>query len=435
MSSYPNRSTLPAWWAGSARTFAYLSLAVLTLIYICSFLDRQIVAVLGTQIRDSLALNNFQIGVLYGPAFSFIYALFGLFMGRLADRVNRTRLIIAGLTIWSLMTALSGWASSIWFLLAARLMVGVSQSALSPAVYSLLADYFPAQKRATVYSIYASGIFLGVGASFLIGGSVSQLYDWRTALQAVGWPGLLLAVIAVFILREPVRKALGNRSARPDPASRDDEPLGLSETFRYMARKPTFWYYLAGFSALAFWGYTILAFIGNVFADVHQQPDFIPHYGWFMLATGLSVTLAGRLADYLAARFGPQARFNIGIIAGLGGIPFYLAGFLSDSALTAFWFIGLGNVISSSYNGVAAALVQYLVPDQMRAFAGSIYLFVISIVGFGIGPPVTGWLIDNLFTGAYGTNYALLTVLLVMGSITTLFMLLAQRTYAQDTVE
>ncbi|MGM0587851.1 MAG: spinster family MFS transporter [Bacteroidota bacterium] len=430
--AYPDHSTLPRWWPGSARLFAYISLGILTLIYISSFLDRQIVAVLGTQIRDALALNNFQIGILYGPAFSFIYALFGLFMGRLADRVHRTRLIIAGLTIWSLMTALSGLATSIWFLLAARFMVGVSQAALSPAVYSLLADYFPASKRGTVYSIYASGIFIGVGASFLIGGSIAQQYDWRTALQSVGWPGIGLAVIAALVLREPIRNALGKQSQSTSKDASKNQPLSLRDTLGYLAAKPTFWYYLIGFSALAFWGYTILAFIGNVFADVHQSPDYIPYYGWFMLATGVSVNIAGRLADYLAAKFGPRTRFLIGIIAGLGGLPFYALGFLSDNIGTAFWLIGLGNVISSCYNGVAAALVQYLVPDGMRAFAGSIYLFVISIVGFGIGPPVTGWLIDHSFSGPTSTTQVLLSLYILMGIISSVSMTMAMRHYTND---
>jgi MFS family permease len=421
----------PTWWPGSWTSFAYMSLGILTLVYICSFLDRQIVAVLGTQIRDALGLSNFQVGVLYGPAFSLIYAIMGLIMGRLADRTHRTRLIIGGLVVWSLMTALSGWATSIWFLIAARLIVGVSEAALSPAVYSLLADYFPASKRGSVFSIYASGIFIGVGASFLIGGSVAQAYDWRFALQAVGWPGLALALIAGLILREPNRPS--KHSSQASSSSQDS--LSLFDTLRYMAKKRTIWYHLAGFSALAFWGYTILAFIGNVFVDVHQSPGYIPYYGWFMIATGVSVNIAGRLSDWLADKFGPQARFYIGIIAGLGGIPFYAVGLLSEQVAIAFWLIGIGNVISSCYNGVAAALMQYVVPDSMRAFAGSIYLFVISIVGFGIGPPVTGWLIDHAFSGPQATTEALLSVLIAMGILTTLFMGLAMRSYQQDAVD
>ena len=148
---------------------AYSALILLTLIYINSFFTRQIVAVLGVDIRDAFQLGNLQIGLLYGTAFSVIYALAGIPMGRLADRISRRWMIAAGLLTWSLMTILSGFATSFTFLIVARIMVGISQSMLSPAVYSLLAEMFSPKKRATIFSLYASGIFLGIGLSFLAG--------------------------------------------------------------------------------------------------------------------------------------------------------------------------------------------------------------------------------------------------------------------------
>ena len=156
------------------RKTGFAVVFLLTLVYVLSFVDRQIIAVLAAGIREELGLSNTEIGVLYGPAFSLIYAFCGLLMGYVADRYSRKYIILSGLLIWSLMTILSGFASSFAFLLAARFMVGVSQSALSPAVYSLLADHFDPAKRARVFSVYASGIFVGVGLSFLIGGSVAE---------------------------------------------------------------------------------------------------------------------------------------------------------------------------------------------------------------------------------------------------------------------
>src|SRR5699024_9617162 len=132
--------------------YAWLVLGLLTLIYIFNFVDRQIIGVLATDIKASLNLSNFQIGLLYGPAFSLIYALSGIPMGRMADRYSRKNIIIAGLFIWSLMTFLSGFANGMAFLISARVFVGIAESALSPAVYSLLADYFKSAQRATVFS-------------------------------------------------------------------------------------------------------------------------------------------------------------------------------------------------------------------------------------------------------------------------------------------
>jgi predicted MFS family arabinose efflux permease len=404
------------------KWYPWLVIGILFLIYISSFVDRQIVAVLGTAIRDDLGFTNTQVGVLYGPAFSLIYAICGIFMGWFADQFSRKYIILIGLLIWSLMTVVSGFASSFIFLVTARLFVGVSQSALSPAVYSLLADYFPPEKRARVFSVYASGIFVGVGLSFLIGGSVAEMYDWREAMKTVGWPGLVLVLIGYMLIREPVRKSgKGNRTAGQ-----------FFEVLKFILRKKTVRYHLAGFSLLALSGYTILAFIGNVLNDTFESPFLISQYGWFMFATGLSVNVSGWLADFFAKKWGPDKRFLMGIVAALGGLPFYYFGLMAESAMVAFFLIGFANVISSSYNGVAAALIQYFVKSDMRGMAGAIYLFVISIVGFGIGPPVTGWLIDHVFTGTYGPSKALLLVFSICGFLATLFFAKAMKYYAKD---
>lgn len=411
--------------AKSPKFYAWLVLALLFLIYISSFVDRQIVAVLGTAIRDDLGFSNTQIGVLYGPAFSLIYAICGIFMGWFADQFSRKRIILVGLLIWSLMTVASGFASSFIFLVTARFFVGVSQSALSPAVYSLLADYFPPEKRARVFSLYASGIFVGVGLSFLIGGSVAELYDWRVAMKTVGWPGLVLVVIGFLLIREPKRKSGENKRSA----------MQFLSVLKFILQKKTVRYHLAGFSLLALSGYTILAFIGTVLNDTFETPSLISQYGWFMFATGLSVNASGWLADYFAKKWGAEKRFVMGIIAALGGLPFYYFGLMAESAVVAFLLVGFANVISSSYNGVAAALIQYFVKSDMRGMAGAVYLFVVSIVGFGIGPPVTGWMIDHVFTGVYGPSKALLLVFTICGVIATFCFLQAMKSYKNDVVE
>lgn len=405
--------------------YAWLVLGLVTLIYISSFVDRQIIAVLAPQIQQELSLSNFQIGLLYGTAFSFIYALCGIPMGRLADLYSRKVMIIGGLVLWSLMTVVSGFASSLTFLIVARFFVGISESALSPAVYSLLSDYFRPDQRATVFSIYAAGIFVGIGVAFLGGGSVAQAYNWRTSLWVVGAPGLLIALVAWFAIRELPRGLTQSRQRYKAVES-------FGEVIRYILRKKTVRYHFLGFSFLAFTGYTILGFIGIVLKDIHHASSLIPQYGWFMAATGLSVMASGKAADWLAARWDGSRRFVMGIVAGLAGLPLYYYGLFAESSLTALIFIGLANIISSSYNGVAAAILQYLVKPNMRALAGGLYLFIISVVGFGIGPPLTGWLMDTVFTGSYGPAKALMLVFTCCGILGSICFLLAMRTYEQD---
>jgi len=402
---------------------AYSALILLTLIYLNSFFTRQIVAVVGVDIRDAFQLGNLQIGFLYGTAFSVIYAIAGIPMGRLADRISRRWMIAAGLLTWSLMTVLSGIATSFMFLIVARLFVGISQSMLSPAVYSLLAEMFSPKKRATIFSFYASGIFFGIGLSFLAGGTIALQYNWQTALIAVGIPGLFLVPVVFWLIKEPERTIIRHRPKND-----------LLQDIVKLLRKKTIQYHLIGFSLLACTGYTVLGFAGTVFNDVFGRPDLTPRYGWFLFGVAGTVILAGKTADKLAEK-APERRFWIGIIAGLGGIPFYAAGLFNSDSTWAFILMGTGVLISSSYNGVAAALMQYFVPDENRALAGGLYLFVISIAGFGLGPPLAGWLMDDIFTGLYGPSKAVFLVMVICGIGSAISFFQAMKSYSQDKLE
>jgi MFS family permease len=193
-------------------------LGVLVAVYTLNFLDRQIVTILAEEIKRDLGASDAEIGFLYGTAFAVFYALFGIPLGRLADLWTRRTLIALGLATWSLMTALSGLARSYAELAAARIGVGIGESSASPAAFSLLSDWFPASRRATVLAIYSSGIYIGGGLGLVIGGQVVDRWDaawvaggpplglrgWQVAYLAVGLPGILLA-LWVRALREPRR--------------------------------------------------------------------------------------------------------------------------------------------------------------------------------------------------------------------------------------
>ncbi|MEN8183715.1 MAG: MFS transporter, partial [Myxococcota bacterium] len=192
-------------------------LGVLVAVYVLNFLDRQIVTILAEEIKADLDLRDAELGFLYGTAFAVFYALFGIPLGRLADVWNRRTLISLGLGVWSLMTAASGLARNFGQLAVARVGVGVGEASASPAAYSMLSDYFPPARRATVLAIYSSGIYLGAGLSLMIGGQVVERWNaayphggpfdlagWQVAYLVVGLPGLLLAAW-VRTLREPRR--------------------------------------------------------------------------------------------------------------------------------------------------------------------------------------------------------------------------------------
>ncbi len=205
-------------------------LGVLVLVYVANFLDRQILSILNEHIKRDLGLSDAQMGFLYGTAFAIFYAIFGIPLGRLADVWKRRSLIAIGLAFWSAMTTVSGLARNFTHLAIARIGVGVGEASATPAAFSMLSDYFPAARRATVLAIYSSGIYLGSGLGLGIGGMIVDRWDaawadaappfglrgWQVAFMAVGLPGLLLA-LWVRTLREPVRGGADGIVAPPEP--------------------------------------------------------------------------------------------------------------------------------------------------------------------------------------------------------------------------
>src|SRR5690606_7243906 len=190
-----------------APGYSWYALGVLFLVYLVNFVDRQILSILANDIKADLALDDAQLGFLYGTAFAIFYALFGIPLGRLADSWSRTRLLAVGLTLWSGMTVLSGFAKNLGTLTFARIGVGVGEASAAPCSYSLISDWFPPRMRGTALGIYSAGLFTGSGLSLLIGGLIVEnwnaawpaggplgLVGWQAAFVAVGLPGLLLAL-------------------------------------------------------------------------------------------------------------------------------------------------------------------------------------------------------------------------------------------------
>ncbi len=210
--------------------YSWYALSVLVLIYVLNFVDRQILSILANDIKADLHVDDAFLGFLYGTAFAIFYALFGIPLGKLADSWKRVRLMSAGLALWSVMTALSGFARNGAMLTGARIGVGVGEATASPSAYSLISDWFPARLRATALAIYSSGLYFGGGVSLLIGGLIVEgwnkaypnggplgLVGWQAAFVWVGVPGLLLAAW-VLTLREPVRGLIDGLPTEEDPA-------------------------------------------------------------------------------------------------------------------------------------------------------------------------------------------------------------------------
>lgn len=420
----------------------WVPLGLFALAYVLSFMNRQIVAVNGAVIREVFELTQFQLGLLYGTAFSVVYALSGLVMGWLADRWSRIGLITIGILGWSTASLSGAFAQTFGMLVAGRLALGVFQSMLSPAVHAYMADRFDVSSRTTVFSLYSSAIFIGIALSFLVGGSVAQWMDWRWAMAIVAAPGFLIAA-AIGVVGKPLLRSEG--STRPNEAdvweSNEDDASDLvsaSNTSGSSAwfLNPSLWLHLVGFSAMAMIGYTMLAFMGSILTETHNRPDLIPMLGWFFFGVAVTNIASGTWSDQLSNRSG-ALRYIPALVA-LIGVPCYVMGVFADSPMVTFWLFGVGLWFCSSYNGLAAGLIQMYVPGSVRGQASALYLFVISMVGLGIGPALAGFLADTFASQGFG-NQSLsiaLSIVIVSGSIVALgAFLMSMRRYRVDAIE
>ncbi len=178
-------------------------LAMLTLVYVFNFIDRQLLVILQESIKKELHLSDTQLALLTGFSFAIFYVVLGIPISRFADKTNRRNTVAISLGLWSLMTACSGLARNFVQLLLARIGVGVGEAGGSPPAHAMISDYFPPQKRSTALSVYSTGIYIGVMIGFLIGGYLNQHLGWRTAFFVLGIPGIIFSLLFFAMVKEP----------------------------------------------------------------------------------------------------------------------------------------------------------------------------------------------------------------------------------------
>ncbi len=387
------------------RYRAYV-LAMLVVVYVFNFLDRQIVTILAEPIKVDLGLNDTQIGLMTGLAFALFYTLLGIPLARLADRANRVSIITGALVIWSGMTALCGAAQNFAQLLAARIGVGVGEAGCSPPAHSLIADYYPPEKRASALSIYALGIPIGSILGLLSGGWIAELYGWRTAFFVVGIPGIVLAVLFKLTVREPLR----GMSDRTRPADAAQPPLAA--TLRTLSRNRTMVHLAMGGALTSFVGYGLGQWLPAFFIRIHELgiAETATYFGLVLgVASAIGTFLGGALADRMAT---VDRRVYAWLPAAgvLGAFPFYVAAMLSGNPYVAIAILVVPSLLNSLWLGPAFGTIQNLAPMRMRALASAMLLFVLNIIGLGFGPFLVGVLSD-LLSGPFGGDslrYAIL---------------------------
>jgi len=387
-----------------SRGYAGYVVGVLLLVNTFSLMDRQILNLLVGPIRRDLAISDTGMSLLTGFSFAVFYTFFGLPLGRIADGHSRRGLIAAGFVMWSLFTAGCGFARNFAQMFLMRTGVGIGEASLAPAAWSLIADYFPPERRATAQSVYASGVYVGAGVAYLLGGIViayasihpdyvlpliGTVRSWQLVFFAIGLPGVVSALL-LFTVIEPERRGAGAKHAVPF--------------------KQVLAYYKDNRATLAcHHGGVALNYVAAYGAAAWIPSFFIRHHHWTAAQFGavfgpevaicgiLGMIFGGWLADKLAEGGYRDASMRVIVLSVLLFLPFGIAYLLVPSAIVAIVLLAPTLCFSAMPLGVMGTALMEVMPARMRGQAASIMLFVATMVGLGLGPTVIALFTDYVF--------------------------------------
>jgi MFS family permease len=431
--------------APSARRYA---IGMLLVIYIFNFLDRQIVNILAEPIKNELNLADWQLGMLTGLAFALFYTVLGIPIARYAEKADRVKIISVAVAVWSAFTVACGLATSFTQLLLARIGVGVGEAGCSPPAHSLITDYTPKEQRASALAFYSMGIPLGSLAGMALGGLIADAWGWRAAFFVAGAPGIILAIVAFLTLPEPRRGLEKKIVAVKGP--------GFGEALTELRSKKSFWWISIGAALSAMVGYGHIAFYGSFYLRNHGEGltamaasvneligvSFGP-IGFLGTALGLIIGVCGALGTYLggvladrAARKNVAGYATVPAIAGLVTVIPFIAAMLVDNVALSFLILALPVFAGAIWYGPVFASAQSLVHPRTRATAAAVLLFIINLVGLGLGPLLVGSFSD-IFAQTMGAAEGIRWSMVAfggVGGIASIAFFLAARTLKDEVV-
>ena len=367
---------------------ARFALAVLFGINLMNFFDRQIAGALLEPIRIEFGMNDAS-SAWVNTAFTLIYAVAGVPLGRLSDTWHRTRVIAIGVTFWSVLTATSGLAIGYWTYLFTRMGVGIGEASCAPAGQALIGDLYPAEKRARAMGIFMMGLPLGLFASYLLSGAIAEAWGWRAAFFVACLPGLLLAAAALRI-REPARPAA-------DSAARAQ--AGTS-TFGVILRVPTMWWIILSGILFNFHAYAV-----NMFQNAFLQRFHEVSLGTAGKLSAFSLGLAGAIGLLVGGALGDRLRVKmangrllVAAVSMLLAAPcIYIALEQPKGSVTVFTILmAASSACTFVYYATVYSAIQDVVPTHLRATAVSVYFFAFYVLGASFGPTIMGTLSDRM---------------------------------------
>ncbi|MCA8904758.1 MAG: MFS transporter [Hyphomonas sp.] len=417
---------------GTSGYRAYV-LGTLLLVYIFNFIDRSVFSILTEPMRKTFRFEDWQMGVLGGVAFAIFYTTLGIPIARLAERRSRITIIMFSLALWSVMTVMSGFAGGFVSMFLFRLMVGVGEAGCTPPAQSMIADYFKPSSRATAASIYALGVPLGAMIAglaaapindYVTGSNVHAMLDgwnmtwlrdavdwhsmegWRIAFILVGLPGLLLSILLAFTVKEPPR------GYTDPPGAQKPVKISFGEAARTLIRKRSYVHVVFGAAIASFAGYGIGAFSTPFLMRTHHltttQAALI-----FSLVLGLmaalGVFLSGYLADRLARRYPTALSWMPALGMGVS-VPLYWIGYLSPTIPMMIPPLMAAATLHYFYLGAMYAVATGVADSRTRATSVALTLFVVNLIGIGLGPTVIGFLSTFIKSAMLGGSDLGLTI-------------------------
>jgi MFS family permease len=393
-----------------SRPYRTYVLITLTAVYTLNFVDRILIGVVAQPIIEEFQLRDWQFGLLSGFGFALMYTLMGLPIARLAERMNRVRIIATCVVLWSAMTALCGTAGGFYSLLAFRVGVGIGEAGCTPPANSLIADYFTARKRAMAFGVYGLGITLGGVLANLFGGPIAQNLSWREAFIYIGIPGVLVGIGVLVTVREPPR-GYSDPPGTP-PAQRSS----FREALRELASKPTYWMLAFAATVAAFVGYGVANFQAPFFQRVHglSVSEIATRYA---VPIGLAATAGAFTAGWLTQRLSAHFTNAVAWIPAFGFaacVPLYWIGLHTADLTVARVALMTASFFHYFYLGAQYTIGQGVVGARTRATAIAILLFIVNLIGYGLGPLGVGALsdyitLDHLSVSSFAAEMALET--------------------------
>jgi len=414
-----------------SKAYLRYALGLFLLVYIVNFIDRQIFSILIEPIKAEIELSDTQLGLLGGIAFALFYTFAGIPIARWADVGTRKNIVALAVLIWSAMTMFTSTAKSFGGLLIARIGVGVGEAGCSPPIHSMISDYFPESKRATALATYALGIPIGGAIGTLAGGWIGEYFGWRNAFLVVGLPGIFLAAVVFFTIREP-KRGLQVASVKVESAA---ESYTLMETIRFMWSLKSFRNLSFAGALHAFVGYGVGLFLPSFFMRIHGYG--LAETSTYLFLIGLTGIIGTYLGGYLGDRFGQNDKRWYMFIPGaatLISVPFAALFYSTGDPVLALFLAIPGAILGPMYLGPTFGMTQTLVPPAMRATASALMLFILNLIGLGLGPVAAGVLSDLLKPeyGVESIRYSLF-ILAVGGNLwSALHYYFASKTLRED---